>query len=149
MTDARRQRACRGREWTFRLCPLYAAPIMLTVSNITYRIQGRPLFEDASFVLPDGAKAGFVGKNGSGKTTLFRLIQGQIALDSGTIEINKRARIGGVAEETPGTSISVLETVMAADTERTALLAEAETATDAHRIADIHMRLADIDAHTA
>ena len=34
-------------------------------------------------VLPDGAKAGFVGKNGSGKTTLFRLILGQIALDGG------------------------------------------------------------------
>jgi ATP-binding cassette subfamily F protein 3 len=122
---------------------------MLTISNITYRIQGRPLFEGASLVLPDGAKAGFVGKNGSGKTTLFRLIQGQIALDAGTIEVNRRARIGGVAQEAPATDLSVLETVMAADTERAALLAEAETATDAHRISDIHMRLADIDAHTA
>ena len=122
---------------------------MLTVSNITYRIQGRPLFEDASLVLPDGAKAGFVGKNGSGKTTLFRLILGQISLDSGSIEVNRRARIGAVAQEAPATSLSVLDTVMAADAERAALLAEAETATDAHRIADIHMRLADIDAHTA
>jgi ATP-binding cassette subfamily F protein 3 len=122
---------------------------MLTISNITYRIQGRPLFEGASLVLPDGAKAGFVGKNGSGKTTLFRLIQGQIALDGGSIEVNRRARIGGVAQEAPATDLSVLETVMAADTERAALMAEAETATDAHRISDIHMRLADIDAHTA
>ena len=122
---------------------------MLTISNITYRIQGRPLFEGASLVLPDGAKAGFVGKNGSGKTTLFRLILGQIALDAGSIEVNRRARIGAVAQEAPATSLSVLETVMAADTERAALLAEAETATDAHRISDIHMRLADIDAHTA
>ena len=122
---------------------------MLTISNITYRIQGRPLFEGASLVLPDGAKAGFVGKNGSGKTTLFKLIQGQIALDAGTIEVNRRARIGGVAQEAPATNLSVLETVMAADAERAALLAEAETATDAHRISDIHMRLADIDAHTA
>ncbi len=122
---------------------------MLTVANLTYRIQGRPLFEGASFVLPDGAKAGFVGKNGSGKTTLFKLIQGQIALDAGTIEVNRRARIGGVAQEAPATELSVLETVMAADSERAALLAEAETATDAHRISDIHMRLADIDAHTA
>jgi len=122
---------------------------MLTINNITYRIQGRPLFEGASFVLPDGAKAGFVGKNGSGKTTLFRLILGQIALDAGSIEVNKRARIGAVAQEAPATSLSVLDTVMAADTERTALMAEAETATDPHRISDIHMRLADIDAHTA
>ncbi len=122
---------------------------MLTISNITYRIQGRPLFEGASLVLPDGAKAGFVGKNGSGKTTLFRLILGQIALDAGSIEVSRRARIGAVAQEAPASELSVLETVMAADTERTALLAEAETATDAHRISDIHMRLADIDAHTA
>ena len=122
---------------------------MLAVSNITYRIQGRPLFEDASFVLADGAKAGFVGKNGSGKTTLFRLILGQIALDAGSIEVNRRARIGAVAQEAPATSLSVLETVMAADTERAQLMAESETATDAHRIAEIHMRLADIDAHTA
>src|SRR6187549_351199 len=122
---------------------------MLTVSNLTYRIQGRPLFEGASLVLPDGAKAGFVGKNGSGKTTLFKLIQGQIALDGGSIEVNKRARIGGVAQEAPATNLSVLETVMAADTERAELLLEAETATDAHRISDIHMRLADIEAHTA
>ena len=122
---------------------------MLAVSNITYRIQGRPLFEDAGFVLPDGAKAGFVGKNGSGKTTLFKLIQGQLALDAGSIEVNKRAKIGGVAQEAPATNLSVLETVMAADTERAELMAEAEHATDAHRISDIHMRLADIEAHTA
>ena len=122
---------------------------MLAVTNLTYRIQGRPLFEGASVVLPDGAKAGFVGKNGSGKTTLFNLIQGHIALDGGSIEVNKRARIGAVAQEAPATNLSVLETVMAADTERAELIAESETATDAHRIADIHMRLADIDAHTA
>ena len=122
---------------------------MLTISNITYRIQGRPLFEGASLVLPDGTKAGFVGKNGSGKTTLFRLIQGQIALDAGSIDVNRRARIGAVAQEAPATALSVLETVMAADSERTKLMAEAETASDPQRIAEIHMRLADIDAHTA
>jgi len=125
------------------------SPAMLTITDLTYRIEGRPLFEGASVVLPDGAKAGFVGKNGAGKTTLFRLILGQISLDAGSIEVNRRARIGAVAQEAPATELSVLETVMAADTERGALLAEAETATDPHRIADIHVRLADIDAHTA
>ncbi|RYE53920.1 MAG: ATP-binding cassette domain-containing protein, partial [Hyphomicrobiales bacterium] len=71
---------------------------MLTITDLTYRIQGRPLFEHASVVLPDGSKTGFVGKNGSGKTTLFKLIQGQMAPDEGSIEINRRARIGGVAQ---------------------------------------------------
>ena len=122
---------------------------MLTVNNLTYRIQGRPLFEGASVVVPTGSKTGFVGRNGSGKTTLFRLIQGEIAPDAGSVEVQKKARIGGVAQEAPATDISVLETVMRADSERAALLAEAETATDPHRIGEIHMRLADIDAHTA
>ena len=122
---------------------------MLTINNLTYRIQGRPLFEDASVVLQDGAKTGFVGKNGSGKTTLFNLIQGFLAPDAGSIELNRRARIGAVAQEAPATQLSVLETVMAADKERAALMIEAEHATDPHRIGEIHMRLADIDAHTA
>ena len=39
--------------------------------------------------------------------------------------------------------------MLAADVERTALLDEAETAHDPHRIAEIHMRLADIEAHAA
>ena len=55
---------------------------MLTVNDLTYRIQGRPLFEGASVVVPAGSKTGLVGKNGSGKTTLFRLIQGEIAPDA-------------------------------------------------------------------
>jgi len=122
---------------------------MLTINTLTYRIQGRVLFDGASVVLPTGSKTGFVGKNGSGKTTLFQIINGLLAPDAGSVEVQKKARIGGVAQEAPATSLSVLETVMAADTERAALLAEAESATDGHRIAEIHMRLSDIDAHTA
>ena len=122
---------------------------MLTINNLTYRIQGRPLFEGASLVLPDGAKTGFVGKNGTGKTTLFQLILGQIAPEGGSIEVNRKARIGSVAQEAAASDISVLDMVLAADKERTSLLAEAETATDPHRIGDIHIRLAEIDAHTA
>ncbi|RYE49848.1 MAG: ATP-binding cassette domain-containing protein [Hyphomicrobiales bacterium] len=122
---------------------------MLTITDLSYRIQGRPLFENASLVLPDGSKTGFVGKNGTGKTTLFQLILGQIAPEGGTIEVNKKARIGAVAQEAVASDISVLDVVLSADKERTALLAEAETATDPHRIGDIHTRLAEIDAHTA
>lgn len=122
---------------------------MLTINNLTYRIQGRELFEDASVVLPTGSKTGFVGKNGTGKTTLFHLIQGHIAADAGTIELNRKARIGAVAQEAPAGNESVLEVVLAADKERTALLAEAETADDPDRISEIYTRLADIDAYSA
>jgi ATP-binding cassette subfamily F protein 3 len=122
---------------------------MLTISNLTFRIQGRMLIDGASLVLPAGSKAGLVGKNGSGKTTLFNLIMGRLTLDGGAIEVHPRARVGTVAQEAPGSEQSPLDVVLAADTERAALLEEAEHATDPHRIADIHTRLADIDSHTA
>ncbi|UYN99877.1 MAG: ABC-F family ATP-binding cassette domain-containing protein [Devosia sp.] len=122
---------------------------MLTINNLTYRIQGRVLLEDANLTLPDGTKAGFVGKNGTGKTTLFHLIQGHLAADAGSTDVNRKARIGAVAQEAPAGDESVLDVVLAADKERTALMAEAETATDPDRIGEIYTRLADIDAHTA
>lgn len=122
---------------------------MLRIDDISYSIAGRPLFQNASAVIPDGHKVGLVGPNGAGKTTLFRLIRGELSLDGGAITLPVRARIGGVAQESPATGISVLETVLAADTERHALLAEAATASDPHRIAEIQTRLADIDAWSA
>ncbi|MBK5946781.1 glycosyl transferase family 1, partial [Rhodobacter veldkampii DSM 11550] len=122
---------------------------MLKISDITYSVEGRPLFEGASATIPDGHKVGLVGRNGAGKTTLFRLIRGELALEGGSIDLPARARIGGVAQEVPSSSTSLLDTVLAADTERAALMAEAETATDPHRIADIQTRLADIDAWSA
>ncbi|MBC9247193.1 ABC-F family ATP-binding cassette domain-containing protein [Paracoccus sp. 11-3] len=122
---------------------------MLRIDDISYSIQGRPLFEGASATIPDGHKIGLVGPNGAGKTTLFRLIRGELALDGGEISLPSRARIGGVAQEAPGTGVSVLNTVLAEDKERAALLAEADSATDAHRIAEIQTRLTDIDAWSA
>jgi ATP-binding cassette subfamily F protein 3 len=58
-------------------------------------------------------------------------------------------RIGQVAQEAPAGPETLIEVVLAADKERQALLAEAETAHDPHRIAEIHTRLADIDSHSA
>lgn len=122
---------------------------MLQVSDLTYRIGGRLLIDNASVTLPGKAKTGLVGRNGAGKSTLFKLITGELSSESGSIQIPKRARLGQVAQEAPGNEISLIDTVLAADTERAQLLAEAETETDPHRIADIHMRLADINAHSA
>lgn len=125
------------------------SPTMLHVNDLTYRIAGRTLLDHATAVIPDGAKVGLVGRNGSGKTTLFKLITGDLAPESGSITIRRQARIGQVAQEAPGSETSLMDVVLAGDTERAALLAEAETATDPHRIAEIHTRLADIDAHSA
>ncbi|MFC6687627.1 ABC-F family ATP-binding cassette domain-containing protein [Jhaorihella thermophila] len=122
---------------------------MLRIDNITFSIAGRTLFDGASARIPSGHKVGIVGRNGTGKTTLFRLIRGELALEGGTITLPARARIGGVAQEAPATRESLLDTVLAADTERAALMAEADRATDPARIAEIQTRLADIDAWSA
>ncbi len=122
---------------------------MLSIRDISFSMEGRPLFEGASAQIPSGKIVGVVGRNGTGKTTLFRLIRRELPLDGGEIETPRRARIGGVAQEAPASAMSLLETVLAADVERAALMAEAEIATDPHRIAEIQTRLVDIDAHSA
>ena len=122
---------------------------MLTIKNLSYHIAGRPLIQDASVQIADGQRVGLVGRNGTGKTTLFKLVLGGLHGDGGEISIGNRQSIGTVAQEAPSGNQSLTEIVLAADKERTALLSEAETTTDPARIAEVHTRLADIDAHTA
>ena len=120
---------------------------MLRISDINYAVAGRPLFEGASAVIPEGHKVGLVGRNGTGKTTLFGLIRGELALEGGNISLPSGARIGGVAQEVPASATSLIDTVLAADTERAELMAE--TTQDPTRIAEIQTRLSDIDAWSA
>ncbi len=122
---------------------------MLKVNDLTFRMQGRLLLENTSMVVPMGARVGFVGRNGTGKTTLFKLITGEYGPETGSLSLRRGMRIGQVAQEAPGNEKTLLETVLEADTERAELMLEAETATDPTRIADIHTRLGDIDAHSA
>ena len=122
---------------------------MLTIDDLSVRIAGRLLLDHASAQIPTGARVGLVGRNGTGKSTLFKVICGELAAETGSIGMPSRARIGRLAQEAPSGSDSLVEIVLAAAEERAALLAEADTATDPHRIADIHTRLADIDAHSA
>ncbi|MGF9692724.1 ABC-F family ATP-binding cassette domain-containing protein [Rhizobium sp. 0TCS1.26] len=122
---------------------------MITITDLSARIAGRLLLDHASVSLPTGTKAGLVGRNGAGKSTLFRIITGDYASETGDVTLPKAARIGQVAQEAPATEESLIDIVLSADKERTALMLESETATDAHRIADIQMRLVDIDAHSA
>jgi ATP-binding cassette, subfamily F, member 3 len=122
---------------------------MLRISDINYSVEGRLLLEGASAVIPTGHKVGLVGRNGTGKTTLFKLIRQELTLDSGSIELPRGARIGGVSQEVPGNEVSLINTVLAADLERADLMAESEHATDPNRIAEIQTRLSDIDAWSA
>jgi ATP-binding cassette subfamily F protein 3 len=122
---------------------------MLHINDLTYHIEGKRVFDAATAGIPTGHKVGLVGRNGAGKSTLLRLITGELHPDDGSITTSRGSRIGYVAQEAPGGDRSLVDWVLDADAERARLLAEAETATDPHRIAEIQIRLTDIDAHSA
>jgi ATP-binding cassette subfamily F protein 3 len=122
---------------------------MINFKNISFSIGGVLLFDETSAFVPTGHKVGIVGRNGAGKTTLFKLILKQLNIDGGTIEIPKNFKIGSVEQEAPSNEVSLLETVLQSDLERTKLLKDAETETNPNKIAEIHIRLSDIDAYSA
>jgi ATP-binding cassette subfamily F protein 3 len=120
---------------------------MLTVSDLTYRIAGRTLLENASAQVNAGWKVGLVGRNGTGKSTLLALIRGELQPDGGNILLQKGVRVGFVAQEAPGGAETPHAVVLAADAERLALLEAAEA--EHHGAAEVHERLLAIDAHRA
>ncbi len=122
---------------------------MLAIENIVVRIAGREILSGATANLPAGRRIGLVGRNGAGKSTLFNVILGRLHPDDGDVNWPSAWRVGAVAQEAPGTDTSLLDTVLEADTERTRLLAEAETETDGHRLGEIYHRLDAVDAYTA
>jgi len=122
---------------------------MLAIDNITVRIAGREILSGATANLPAGRRIGLVGRNGAGKSTLFNVILGRLQQDDGEISVPSSWRVGAVAQEAPGTDVSLLDTVLEADPERLRLLAEAEHETDGHKLGEIYHRLDAIDAYTA
>ena len=122
---------------------------MIFFENISFSVAGRTLVKNSTVSIPSGHKVGLVGRNGTGKTSLFRLVYGDITLDHGDLKLNKNTRVGGVAQEAPGSSITLLDTVLAADQERADLIQKAQLEKDPLQIAEIQTRLADIDAWSA
>jgi ATP-binding cassette subfamily F protein 3 len=122
---------------------------VLAIRDLTIRIAGRALLDGANLQIDIGRKVGLVGRNGAGKSTLLRAITGELQPDGGEIRLAQRARMGHVAQEAPGGETSLLNIVLAADTERAALLAEADAHPDPARVGEIHDRLIAIRADSA
>ena len=122
---------------------------MLSLNAITVRLGGRSILEGASAALPPRSRVGLVGRNGAGKSTLVRVVAGLLEPDEGAAEMPRGARIGYIAQEAPAGAATPFETVLAADTERAALLAEEASCEDLHHIGEIHERLNAIDAYAA
>jgi ATP-binding cassette, subfamily F, member 3 len=122
---------------------------MLTIKGITVRLGGRTILDRASATIGPGAKVGLIGRNGAGKSTLMKVLIGQLEADDGEVEMPRRTRLGYIAQEAPSGTQTPFEAVLAADVERTALLAESESCTEPHRLGDVHERLLAIDAYSA
>ncbi len=126
---------------------------LLTISAVTLRIAGRTLLEGADLSVDPGRRIGLVGRNGAGKSTLLKAVSGEISVDGGDIRLSSRARMAQVRQTAPSGPQSLLDTVLAGDEERLALLAEAAEAERGRvapdRVAAIWERLGAIDADTA
>jgi len=122
---------------------------MITIGNITVRLGGRTILDRAAATIPPGSRVGLIGRNGAGKSTLMKVLVGELEPDEGSIEMPRRTRLGYIAQEAPSGAITPFEAVLAADSERTRLLEEAEHCTDPDRLGDVHERLLAIDAYTA
>ncbi|MES2783104.1 MAG: ABC-F family ATP-binding cassette domain-containing protein [Pseudomonadota bacterium] len=123
---------------------------MLNLNGITVRLGGRTILDHATAALPPYSRIGLIGRNGAGKSTLMKVMIGSLEADDGSLDMPKGTRIGYIAQEAPAGDSTPFETVLAADTERAALMAESEQEDlDPDRMAEVHERLIAIDAYTA
>ncbi|MES2137844.1 MAG: ABC-F family ATP-binding cassette domain-containing protein [Pseudomonadota bacterium] len=122
---------------------------MLNIDGITVRLGGRTILDRATAAIPPGSRVGLIGRNGAGKSTLMKVMIGQLDPDEGSIDMPRKTRLGYIAQETPSGTSTPFETVLAADVERAALMAEAEHCHDPDRLGHVYERLIAIDAYTA
>lgn len=58
---------------------------VLSVHNLSKSFVERTLFSGVTFDIEKGDKVGFIGVNGTGKTTLFRILNGEVDPDDGSV----------------------------------------------------------------
>ncbi len=112
----------------------------------------KPLFDQTSFTLNPGEKAGLVGANGAGKSTLFAVLRGELHADAGDFSLPPSWRIAHVAQETPAVDRSALDYALDGDAalrEIEAHIASAAAAHDGAAEAEAHAAFADADGYTA
>jgi len=135
--------------WMARRRKILYRRAMLNFSNLTVRLGGRTILDRASAALPPRARVGLIGRNGAGKSTLMKVMIGSLEADDGDLDKPRGLRIGYIAQEAPSGTSTPIDTVLAADTERAALLHESETCEDPDRLGEVYERLMAIDAYTA
>lgn len=122
---------------------------MIQLNQISLQRGGVPLIEDSTITLYPGERVAVIGANGSGKSTLFQVLQGELAVDGGSVSIPASWRISHMAQEVDASARSARDFVLDGDDKLRALEAEqveAEAAGDDHRLADV---LGELDNYQA
>lgn len=102
--------------------------------------------------LYQGAKVGLVGANGIGKTSLFKLITGELDVDTGHLGLPRHLKIAHMAQEVHASQQTALAYVLKGDDTIDQILADIQEAEDAgaySRLASLHESLADNDGYRA
>lgn len=101
---------------------------LLNLHEVTLSFGGPEILDAVSFAIDSGERVCLVGRNGSGKTSLLRIISGELAPDSGTIQRGQGLRIASLNQEVPHhLSGTVFEAVLSGLGEQATLLAEYHT----------------------
>jgi ATP-binding cassette subfamily F protein 3 len=106
---------------------------MLSVEDLTIRFSERPVLDNVSFRVAEGQRVAIAGRNGQGKSTLFRAIMGEIAPQSGRIDLSKGRSAGYLPQDVtpPEGDRTVIQEVLAALPEVPRLEAEIQELTEA------------------
>ncbi|SEA40088.1 ATP-binding cassette domain-containing protein [Paraburkholderia sartisoli] len=125
---------------------------MIRFNQFTLARGTKPLFEQTSFTLNPGEKAGLVGANGAGKSTLFAVLRGELHADGGDFAMPPSWQIAHVAQETPAADKTALAWTLDGDAALRAIEARIAAASAAHDGAaegEAHAAFADADGYTA
>lgn len=115
---------------------------LLTIENLTHSYSERKLFDNASFYLDEGEKAGVIGINGTGKSTLLKIIAGITEPDEGKITIANKAVVEFLPQhpvfEEGSTALSYVMKDIAQDEDMYSIEAEAKSMLNTLGITDFN-----------
>ena len=125
---------------------------MLSARDLTLRRGADPLFEKVNFTIFRGERVGLTGANGAGKSSLFAALRGELAPDSGDIELPASLKIAHVEQEVSALDRAAIEFVLDGDAELRRVMAaieDAERRDAAMELAELYASLDAIDGYRA
>ena len=75
---------------------------VINFKNAAFSYPDRPIFKDFELIVQGHSRLGIVGDNGVGKSTLINIIDGELALTDGILEIGETVKIGYFSQEIRG-----------------------------------------------